>query len=165
MIWLIILLAILSFITWLLISPLIIEVDTRIPGAGLRWLGIGKAFVWYENEWWLSFRIFFYRKTIRFSEIKSSSKKLNDTETKKKVKKSRSTRGTLKKLLRVISTIRVTKWELAIDTGDNVRNAQFYPLNYLPLASGHLKINFINQSYFVISMKDRPWRILYAFIR
>jgi hypothetical protein len=46
------------------------EIDTRSPKAEQRWLGIGGVKVWYEEEWWLSMRILFYRKTIRFSEIK-----------------------------------------------------------------------------------------------
>ena len=164
MIWLIILLALLSFIAWLLITPLVFEVDTRIPCAGLKWRGIGSVGIWYENEWWLTIRVFFYRRTIRLSEIMTNSGKIKEDAEKKTEKRRIKTRRLLMKLLRAIRTFRVTKWELTIDTGDNVLNAQLYPLNYLPCTFKHLEINFRNENYLFAKISNRPWRILRVLI-
>src|SRR4030095_9888699 len=115
MIWLIILIVLLSFISWLLISPFVMKVDTMIPMTELWWVSVGNVRIWYETEWWLSFRILFFQKTIRFSEMKRKSKKIKDTASKKKTKKKIKISRMLKKLTRVIKTFRVTEWQLAID--------------------------------------------------
>ena len=141
------------------------EIDTRIPGAGLRWISIGNVRVWYENEWLLSMRILFYRKTIRISEIKRTPKKINDGKTKKKEKRKMEIVRILKKMIRMLKTFRVTEWNVAIDTDDYIRNAQLYPLNYLPGILGHLHINFQDENYVVLKIRNRPWKIIYAFLR
>jgi len=165
MIWVIILIVLISFISWLLISPVVIKVDTMIPMTELRWVSIGNVRIWYETEWWLSFRILFFQKTIRFSEMKRKSKKIKDTASKKKPKKKIKISRMLKKLTRVIKTFRVTEWQLAIDTGDSTRNAQLYPLNYLPYTFEHLRINFRDENFLLLKIRSSPWKILYAFLR
>ena len=165
MVLLIILIVLLGFIAWLIFSPLVLEIDTRMPQAAIRWIRIGKARVWYDNEWWLSFRIFFYRKTIRFSDIKSKTKRIKAAKPKEKRKRKMRISRLLRKMIRVLKTFRLTEWQLAIDTGDYCLNAQLYPLNYLPHAFEHLHINFAGKNYFVMKMKNRPLNILYAYLR
>jgi hypothetical protein len=142
-----------------------VEVDTRIPWAGVRWITIGKASVWYEKEWWFSVQILFYRKTMRFSDIKPARKKIREGDVKKKRKKKVKLSRMLKKMIRVIRTFRVTEWQLAVDTGDYTLNAQLYPLNYLPYAFEHLDINFRDTNFLVLKIRNRPWKILRAFLR
>ncbi|HLG40915.1 MAG TPA: hypothetical protein VI461_14645 [Chitinophagaceae bacterium] len=165
MLWLIILVVIAAFVCWLLFSPLILEIDTRIPRAGLRWINIGNAWIWYENEWWLSFRILFFRKTIRFAEIKSKPKKIAGVKKKRKRKRKMQPMSLLKKIIRVLKTFRVTKWQLAVDTGDYVRNAQLYPLNYTKYTFNHLYINFTGENYLTLGIRNRPWKIIYALLK
>jgi hypothetical protein len=165
MFWVILLIVIAAFLCWLLFSPFEIEIDTRIARAALRWISIGNAYIWYENEWWLSFQILFYHKTIRFSEIKLKPKKITGDKTRQKPKRKMKMSRLLKISLRVIKTFRVKEWQLAIDTGDNVRNAQLYPLNFMRFAGNHLHINFMDENYFRLKVRNRPWKILYAFLR
>ncbi|MDP4264055.1 MAG: hypothetical protein Q8941_16125 [Bacteroidota bacterium] len=164
MIILVIIVVLLGIAVWLLISPFIVEIDTRIPQAGVRWVSIGSARVWYEDEWWFSIRIFFFRKTMRFSEIKAKPKKIKDRVKKKARKKMKISRVWVK-MVRVIKTFRVKEWQLAFDTGDHTRNAQLYPLNYLPYTFKHLYINFGDENYLVLKTRNRPWKVLYAFLR
>jgi len=166
MIWLIIVLfSLIALLYGLLISSVELEVDSRIPFVRLRWYCIGQAVIWYDNEWWLSMRIVFYKKTICFSELKSKPKKINDAATKKKPKRSMKIRRMLRKMVRVVKTFRVTEWQLAFDSGDHTRNAQLYPLNFLPTTFKHLHINFRNENYLVLKIKTRPWKIVYAYLR
>ena len=71
----------------------------------------------------------------------------------------------LKKMLRVVKTFRVTEWQLAIDAGDYTRNAQLYPLNFLPCAFEHLHINFMEDNYMVLKIRNCPWKIVYTLLR
>jgi len=163
--WIIVLLSLLFFICWLLISPVEVEIDSRIPRAKLQWVGIGTAVLWYDDEWRLSMYILFFRKTIRFSKIKRKPKKKRPETATKKPKKRKNIRKQLTKAARIIKTFRVIEWQLAIDTGDQTRNAQLYPLNFLPGAFRHLDINFRNESYLYLKIRNRPWKMVYEFLR
>jgi len=163
MVWWIIATILFLFILWLLISPLSVEIDTRIPEAKFRWTSIGGATIWYNGEWLLDFWVFFYHKTIHFSEIngKPHKKRLPQKKSKKNVRFNRM----LKKIIAVAKTFRVKEWQLAIDTGNYIYNGKLYPLNFLPHLSQHVRINFTDENYLVLRISNRPWKILYAFLR
>jgi hypothetical protein len=128
----------------------------------LKWVSIGRAMIWYEEEWWVSFRVLFFQKKIRMSSIKRTQKKAADQPT-KKIK--RRTKGMLRKIVRVLHTFKVEEWQLAIDTGDYALNAQIYPLNFLPALNHHIGINFNNENFLKVKISNRPVRILYAYLR
>jgi hypothetical protein len=165
MVWLIIVIVIIGLLSWLLISPVVMKVDTRMPEAGLRWLGIGEAKIWYEDEWWFWWRILFYQKKMRFSEIKAKKKVTKQTETKKKRKRKMKINRMLKKGIRVMRTFNVEEWQLAIDTGDYIRNAQLYPLNFSPYSFQHLAVNFNDENFLVMKIRNRPWKMLLALLK
>jgi len=166
MIWLIgIVVFLLLILCWLLISPLVINIDTRIPNAGIRWVSIGNARIWFEEEWWLSMRILFFRKTFRLAEIKGKPRKTKVRKEIKESKRKTNINRMMMKIVRVIKTFRVTKWELAVDSGDYSRNAQLYPLNFLPYTFKHLYVNFRDENYLLLTIRNRPWKILYSFLR
>ena len=166
MIWLvIILLVVCLFAGWLLFSPLQLDIDTRSASAELRWLSIGGVRIWYEEEWWMSARILFYRKTIRVSRMKATSKKVKKAPVKVKQEGKINRARMMRKAIRAIRTFRVTEWQLAVDTGDYAGNACLYPLNFLPGTAGHLHINFSEENFLVIKTRNSPWKLLYAFLR
>lgn len=155
----------LLLICWLLISPLVAEVDTRIPGAGLRWISIGNMRIWHEEEWWLSFQLFFYRKTMRLAEMKSYTRKRKNTGMKNKPPERIKMGRLIKKMIRVIKTFRITEWKLSIDTNDYCLNAKMYPLSFITPALQHLHINFSDENYLLLKIRNRPWKMIYAFFR
>lgn len=163
MIWVLgILLFICLLLLWFLISPFIIEIDSRKPLAMLKWVSIGKAAIWYDEEWWLGFRVLFFQKKIRLSSIKDKQKKVAAPLVKKTKRKRKLS---FRKILNVVRTFRIEEWKLAIDTGDYARNAQIYPLNFLPKLSGHMQINFNDENYLYVRIRNRPLKMLYAFLR
>lgn len=101
---------------------------------------------------------------MRFSEMKKKPAKtgrLKKEKTKKKVKPRRM----LLKAVNMAKAFRIIEWKLAIDTGDYVRNAQLYPLNFVPGFFNHLGVNFCDENYLVLKIVNRPWRILYTYMR
>lgn len=157
---------IIGFLFWLLLSPLVLEIDTRGPYAGLKWVGIGTVWIYYDGEWWFRMRIFFYRKTMPITSIRGRSKRIEAKKTEKKNarRKMRISR-LIGKGIRILKTCNVDEWELAIDTGDYTRNARFFPLNYLPYTINHLFINFTDTNYLVLKIRNRPLKLLYAVFR
>ena len=166
MTWLLtILLALCILLAWILLSPVVIEIDTRVLRAQIRWFGIGHAKLWYDDEWQFSFRVLFFGKTVRLADRKAkpSKKKITAGKKKPKNRKTGSAR-VFKRMVKVLRTFRVEEWKLAIDTGDYTRNAQLYPLNFIPFNRKHLYINFNNRNYLVLKISNRPGRIVLAFL-
>jgi hypothetical protein len=166
MVWLlIVLLFLILCICWILFSPLYMEVDTRTPMASLRWTGIGRMRIWYEEEWWLRIQFPFFHKTFKVADMNSRPKRKTKPPAHSASKRKPTIRKFLKILRTLISAVKVEEWQLALDTGDFARNGQLYPINYLPGNFTHLHINFIDQNYLVIKLKIRVWKIVFAFIR
>jgi hypothetical protein len=144
-------------------AQLEMTLDTRIPEAELSLKTIARARIWYEKEWLIRFKIFFYSRTMELSDLKKSS------TTPKKVithqKKQSRLKNIPRRILNVVRSFNVTECTLAMDTGDNTTNARLYFLNYTPYTRGHLFINFNDENYLVLKMKNRPWKILFAFFR
>lgn len=164
MIWLAgILIFICLLLLWLLLSPLQLEIDSRESQARIKWASIGNATIWYDDDWWLGFRVLFFQRKIRLSSMKAKPKHGAAARPVKKVKKKR--KGLLRKMIRVLQTFRVKEWRLAVDTGDFTFNAQAFPLNYFPGFRNHLQINFNDENYLFIRIWNRPIRVLFAFLR
>jgi hypothetical protein len=58
----------------------------------------------------------------------------------------------------------VEEWRLAMDTGDYILNARLFPLNFLPGCRNHLHINFLEENYLYLKIRNYPWKIIYAFV-
>ncbi|HSN59316.1 MAG TPA: hypothetical protein VLR49_00160, partial [Ferruginibacter sp.] len=63
------------FVCWLLISPLVFELDTREARSTICWVSIGKCSIFFEEEWWLQYQVFFYQKRIKLMDIKKRPQK------------------------------------------------------------------------------------------
>jgi len=165
MIGLVIIFAFVCFlIGWLFLSKIVLEVDTRIARAEVRLQGIGSVKIGYDDEWWMIVSVPLYRKTIRFADIKKGSRKKRGRKVIRKKKRFKMI-SVLRKTIRVIRSFHVSEWQLAVDMGDSRKNAQFYYLNFLRPAYGHLHVNFNDENFMVLKMHSHPWNILYAFIR
>jgi hypothetical protein len=159
-VWVIILIVLLLILGWLLLAPLQLQIDTRIPEISFRWISVGKAKMVYEQgKWWLKISVFFFFKQWELEDLIFKPKK--------KVKKTRPKTKTghskwFRKLLNLIKTFRVTKWRIAIDTGDDVRNAWLYSLNFYPGIGRHVSVNFFDENYLLLEIRNAPWKIIYA---
>ena len=164
--WIIILIFLLLILCWLFIAPLELEVDTRIPEASLRWTSIGRANVSYQNEtWWLDLRVLFFHKQWDLEKLIFRTKKKKKTR-KRGYKKEVSKKGSrARKFLNVVKTFRVTKWQIAVDTGDVTKNAWLYALNFTPHTRRHLHINFTDENYMLLVIRNSPWKLAYAFLK
>jgi len=70
----------------------------------------------------------------------------------------------LRRLFKIIKSSRITRWQIAIDTGDNVKNAWLYNLNFYP-AFCHLHINFFDENYLFLEIRNAPWKMVYALMK
>jgi len=162
-VWLIILIVLFVILVWPLVSPLQLQIDTRVPEVYLRWISVGKAkLVYEENKWWLSVSILFFSKKWELERLAYKRKKPG-REVKPKTRRRRS--KWLKRLFNMGTSFRIIRWRVAIDTGDDIRNAWLYPLNFYPAFRHHLYINFSGENYLFLQIRNAPWRMLYALMK
>lgn len=163
--WIIILIFLFLILCWPFLAPLELLIDTRTPHASLRWISIGQVNIIYkEHKWWLRLNVFFVHKQWDLERlILTKRKKKKPAKPRKKTKVHKARR--LRKILNVVKTFRVTKWQLAIDTGDVTKNAWLYPLNFSPYTRQHLYINFLDENYLVMIIRNAPWKMAYAFLK
>ena len=144
----------------LLFAPIQIYIDTDTVKYYVGIKGLAKASLEPDKKELIRVRlkVLFYERC--FYPIKKSSKpKLPE----KKAKPHRKIK--FGKILRVIKSFEVRRFELDLDTGDYIANAKLYPvfmlLNHY-VASFH--INFENRNKLLIDIRNRPYRILKSFI-
>jgi hypothetical protein len=149
----------------LFIAPLELEIDTRIPRLCLRWTSIGRAVVTYQNEcWWLNLSVLFFHKQWDLEKLifRNKKKTRSKGERKKAIGKKRNR---ARKFFNVIKTFRVKKWQIVVDTGDVSQNAWLYALNFSPRIRQHLYINFTDENYLLLIIRNAPWKLAYAFLK
>lgn len=162
MVWLYgILIFICLLLTWLLIAPVELEIDSRNASAEFRWLTVGFCRIYWQQHWQLQFKILFYQKHISLSAKQERS--IKKKAVKKKTTKKHSFR--LEQIFRVLKSFTVKEFYLSVDSSNYILTAYLYPLNFFPLLQGHININFLNEDYLHLTITNRPVKILAAFFR
>jgi len=164
MILIVLLVLILLLVCWLLFSAFELRIDTRIALASFRWISIGKIFLVYENDtWWLRLQLFFFKKEWTLQQLFSGKRKKLPQPAAGKKKKSKTIPW--RKFFTLLKTFRVVQWKVVADTGNYPLNAQLYPLNFYPPFQKHVVVNFNDENYVVLVIRNSPWRLLYAWIK
>jgi hypothetical protein len=162
-VWIIILIFPMLVLCWLLIAPVRLNIDTRIPEISFQWMTVGKAKMVYEDDKWrFKISVLFFFKQWEVKDLFFKPKK--KTEKQRHKAKSKYFKW-VRKLLNVIKTFRVTNWQIAVDTGDNVGNAWLYSLNFYPAMGRHFHVNFFDESYLLLELRNAPWKMVYALIK
>jgi hypothetical protein len=167
MVWIVLAICLSLLIGGILFSQLELRIDSRVPELVASWAGFGKALLIYkEDDWQLEVRILFFHRRWTLVDLfvgKRRAKKVRkkNVETAKKKKPLKN----LQRIIRVIRSFRVTKWQLAIDSGDYIKNAWMYPLNFIQGMKYHLNINFTDENFLAVTLKNSVWRMLHAWIK
>jgi len=165
MLWILLFLIILLPV-WLLFSPFEFKIDTRIPVISVRWKSVGNAILSYENnDWWLNIQVLFFSKQWNVEQmiytVRKKKKKMDQDDKEKKIRKSKP----LGKFLKILKTFEIVEWQVSFSKDDYAANARWYWLNYFPLTIKHVRVNFFDENYLVLVIRNVPWRIVYAFIK
>jgi hypothetical protein len=165
MLWIILLLIIL-LLAWILLSPLEFKIDTRVPVIMVQWKSIGNATLFFEGEeWWLQIHVLFFSKKWNLIQIIFSDKLKRKRTDKSRKKKKSGKYKQISRFFKILKTFQIVQWEIAFSADDNTDNAYWYWLNFLPLTRGHVHVNFFDESYLVLVIKNKAWRVAHAFIK
>jgi hypothetical protein len=164
MVWIVILVVIILLFLWILLAPVIIWIDTRVPVIDMRLKSIGGASIrMEESEFCLRVEVFFFHFYRRFKDL-GGKKREGKSSVHKNEKKSRP--NILPHVLRMIKSCKVREFELSICPDDYTLTAKLYPLNFIALpAFRNISIHFRGENYLLTKITTAPWRIAYAWIR
>lgn len=142
------------------------EIDTRVPVITIQWKSIGNATLFYEDEvWWLQIRAWFFSKKWNLVQMIFADRKKKKKVPQSRKRKSGKKRMPVLKLFKILKTFQIVHWEIAFSADDYTKNARWYWLNFFPLTRKHLYINFDDKNYLVLVIRNKAWRIAYAFIK
>lgn len=144
----------------LLLARIVLYIDTR---EGIYRVSVGRVFR-FDLEWPGAvpqpvIRILGWEWRPGFTD--AARKK---PERKQKGKGVAFTPGRLKPGL--LKSFRLRRFELELDTGDYVLNAQLYPVNHIVYGDRvHISINWQNQDRLLLVLESRVIRILYHIVK
>ncbi len=150
-------------LAYLLLTPIMLYVDTRNDTYFVRQQGIIKAAVLGDKKEVLRIKL-----TVFFLDFYvypfRSKKKPSKPKTIKKKKKG-NTSFSFEVRLRLLKTLKIKKLVVDIDTGDCLANAKLYPIfAFLNYKFGGFHINFEDRNQLVLHLESKPIRIIKSFI-
>ena len=169
---LIIISILLLLLAFLMVTPLVLKVDTIRGDYFLKMTGLFKISVIPGSESLPHIRLRFFFFSYELDPLKLAQKvnkkqgKKKREKEKKKRKKPPSVKGMPGKLRRVLASFHVKQFHLDLDTGDPILNGYLYPVFFF-LNGGNRKtsINYFGRNELVIVIENRMYHILYAFIK
>ena len=175
MTWILIILTLLLIIVAILLfTPVRLVVDTPTGHAGFRWGGMVSGRVqliesgtdvqihvrvfWWERDWSMI-------KLIASPSATSKVEQVNEETAPDKKEKKHKSGLTLRRRVQVakalIRSMRVRKFRLNIDTGDNATNGILYPIGVALQRFGcNCSINFNGKNEMVLDVSNRPANLI-----
>lgn len=169
----ILLLILLLIALWLLLSPLVLKIDTDTGLYQMRYGGIAHARILPEK---LAVRlwVFFWKKEYSLYDWEPGKKQESRQEksAKKTTKRQRDLNQQMDqfrkwkpKIIRAIRAIRVRVFRLDIDTDDFVWNSYLYPVfYYLDRGRKQITVNYRGDATLKLNASVMPIRVLMALI-
>lgn len=69
------------------------------------------------------------------------------------------------KFFKILRTFQIVYWEIALSSDDFTENARWYWVNFFPSTRKHVYINYVDENYLVLVIRNQAWRIVYAFLK
>ncbi len=153
-------------VTYLLLVPIILSINTQKNDYYIQLKGLVKANIEPHEEELLRIKLKVFFMTFYFFPIDEyyKRKRVKKLKSKKHKTKSRK-RLSLKKGLQVLKTFKVKQFVIDMDTGDVVKNAKLYPaFAFLNYHVGGFNINFEGRNQLAVRLQNRPIDIIKLFI-
>jgi len=164
MLFSLILLLLTGMLIYLLLMPIILVINTS---GNQYFIQIGKLAIVYlepHPEKILRIRLrSFFRNFYFYPLIRNTDKKKSRPDN--GIKRKPRRRASFKWVFKLISSFKIKKLSVVIDTGDFTTNARWYPVFYfLGKAGGEWHINFEGKNALEIKLANRPIYLLKSFI-
>ena len=152
-------------VTYLLLMPIILSINTSNNEYYIQLKGLAKAYIEPHEEEIIRIKLNIFFMRFYFFPIDEIIKRNNTKKLKpKKNKTKRRKRLSASKGLRVLKSFKVKQFAIDLDTGDVVQNAKLYPaFAFFNYYKGGFNINFEGRNRLVVRLQNRPIDIIKAF--
>lgn len=153
-------------VTYLLLMPIILSIDTATNEYFIQLKGLAKAYIEPHEEEIIRIKLNIFFMRFYFFPIdeiikRNKAKKLKP----KKHKTKRRKHLGMSKGLKVLKTFKVNQFAIDMDTGDVIQNAKLYPaFAFFNYYKGGFNINFEGRNRLVVRLQNRPIDIIKLFI-
>lgn len=162
----IILMICLVLIIYLLVSPFRVILDSKVGYLTVGWSSWLSARVFEDHGHWIvRFRIPFWEKKMRLSQLMKSKKKSKKKKKKRGLwlfSKPGNKKFGLKKIQRLVGQIKIKELSLKLDTDNFIWNAYLTPVfELLKYKTGHrLNVNFMGLNEIKLKAESRIIKVL-----
>ena len=160
----------LAIISWLLVAPLQLQIDTQANHYQLVWKSIGYGkLVMYPEKLGIKLKILFWN--LEWQLFPAQRKKQSGPKSESQPPASRDEKKRRRPSLPIramLRTFEVKRLRLHIDTDDFIINSYLYPVFYFLNRNREerdLRINYQGEALFQLIVENRLYRLLFAFVR
>lgn len=155
----------LGLLSWILVSPIQLIVDTNRQIFCIRWRGLGRfGLKILPGDLVLRFDSWIYHKDYHPLAPRKKKKPKKKKETEKKKSKI-DFRKNSRKAFRLIKTFRIKSFFVNLDTDDYILNGYLYPIfYYLGKHGEHLNINFKGDLEIKLVAENRLYKVVRAML-
>jgi hypothetical protein len=153
-------------VTYLLLMPIILSINTQKNEYYIQLKGLAKANIEPDEKEIIRIRLKVFFMTFYFFPIEEYYKRerVKKLKPKKHKTKSREHFG-LSKGLKVLKTFKIKQFVIDIDTGNVITNAKLYPaFAFLNYHIGGFNVNFQGRNQLAVRLQNRPIDIIKLFI-
>ncbi len=169
MVWIFILAILVILVGFILLTPLIIHIDSERNEYMIIWKGIARVNVLPGAREILAIRIStpVYATTLYpFRPAHHRAETTVKHPAQKKQQHKRKMSHLPGRIVHIVKSFRVRECIIDIDTGDYQWNAWLYPvLWFLNRGNRHLHVNYVNRNIARIDLRNNLIKMIYAFIR
>ncbi len=151
-------------IIYLLWVPIVLCIDTTTNQYYIQLKGLAKAKIESHQDELLQVKLRVLFFTFQFYPLREIGRTKKKKPSKRRRKKP-SKRKDFRTVLRLLTSFKVKKFFVNIDTGDCIVNAKLYPVAALVnYRIGNFRINFQGRNQLVLYLQNRPIDIIRSFI-
>ena len=153
-------------VTYLLLMPIILSINTRTNDYFIQLKGLAKANIETHEDELIRIKLKVFFLTFYFFPIDEYYKRKRAKKLKPKKLKTKSRKHLdLNQGLQVLKTFKVKQFAIDIDTGNVITNAKLYPaFAFLNYHIGGFYVNFEGRNQLAVRIQNRPIDIIKVFI-
>ncbi len=153
-------------VTYLLLMPIILSINTKKNDYYIQLKGLAKANIEPDEKEIIRIRLKVFFMTFYIFPIEEYYKRERVKKIKHKNHKTKSRKQLgLSKGLQILKSFEVKQFAIDIDTGNVITNAKLYPaFAFLNYHIGGFNINFYGRNQLVVRLQNRPIDIIKIFI-
>ena len=153
-------------VTYLLLMPIVLSINTTKNDYYIQLKGLAKANIEAHEEELIRIKLKIFFMTFYFYPIEEYYKRKRVKKLKPKNHKSKSRKHFgFSKVLKLLKSFKVKRFSIDIDTGNVITNAKLYPaFAFMNYHIGGFNINFQGRNHLVVRLQNRPIDIIKVFI-